>query len=193
MMSPGPQDFQRWVSGHRGLGTLAPIRCAHGQLRHRGYGTVVRRLALLLLLTGPASCARKTAAGSPNLQIGAADRRLDRVIADYVGLWRRETLPQWETLFLPSFTAANTRPDGSTNLRTREQFLEAQRQYHARVDNLKEELENVRVERRGRMASVWADFVVTDSGKQNRGRLVLLIMEDRGEYKVHSLMFSYDP
>lgn len=155
--------------------------------------SMLRRLALLLLLTSAAGCARATASGSALQQSRANDPRLDRVIADYVGLWRRETLPQWEKLFLPSFTAANTRPDGTTNLRTREQFIEAQRQYHARVDNLKEELENVRVERRGRMASVWADFVVTDSGKQNRGRLVLLIMEDRGEYRIHSLMFSYDP
>ena len=155
--------------------------------------TSLRRWALLCVFSCAAGCAGATAAASTTPRLDASDPRLDRVIADYVGLWRRETLPQWETLFLPSFTAANTRPDGSTNLRTREQFLEAQRQYHARVDNLKEELENVRVERRGRMASVWADFVVTDSGKQNRGRLVLLIMEDRGDYKVHSLMFSYDP
>lgn len=154
---------------------------------------MLRQLAFLLLLTDAAGCARATAAGSSVQQSSANDPRLERVIADYVGLWRRETLAEWEKLFLPSFTAANTRPDGSTNLRTREQFIEAQRQYHARVDNLKEELENVRVERRGRMASVWADFVVTDSGKQNRGKLVLLIMEDRGEYKIHSLMFSYDP
>jgi hypothetical protein len=119
--------------------------------------------------------------------------RLDRVIADYVGLYRRETLDQWEKLFLPTFAVANTRPDGTTSLRTRDEFFDAQRRYHARVENLKEELENVRVERRGRMASVWADFVVTEGSQKNRGKLVLLLMEDRGEYKIHSLMFSYDP
>lgn len=151
------------------------------------------RKALLLLLAAASSCAHATAAGSLAAHRGTADARLERIVADYVGLWRRETLPEWEKLFLPTFTAANTRPDGSTNVRTRDQFLEAQRQYHARVDNLKEELENVRVERTGRMASVWADFVVTEGDKRNRGRLVLLIIDDRGEYKVHSLMFSYDP
>lgn len=155
--------------------------------------TLFGRLGLFLLLSAAASCARAGATGSPGPEHSAPDARLDRVIADYVGLYRRETLDRWEKLFLPTFTVVNTRPDGGTNLRTREEFFEAQRRYHARVANLKEALENVRVERRGRMASVWADFVVTESGKKNRGKLVLLLMEDRGEYKIHSLMFSYDP
>lgn len=153
---------------------------------------MVGRLATLLIVVTAAGCARTTAVGS-SVQRDAPDPRLDRVIANYVGLYRRETLDQWEKLFLPTFTVASTRSDGSTTLRTREEFVEAQRRYHARVDNLKEELENVRVERRGRMASVWADFVVTEGNAKNRGKLVLLIMEDRGEYKIHSLMFSYDP
>ena len=115
-----------------------------------------------------------------------------RVVADYVGLWRRETLDQWEKLFLPSFTAANVRADGSTGVRTREEFFDAQRRYHARVDGLREELENVRIEQHGGIASVWADFVVTDSGQKNRGKLALLIIADKGDYKIHSLMFAYD-
>ena len=154
---------------------------------------LVKLASLLLPVLLSTGCARSAPGAAPALSAAAPDPRLERVIADYVRLWRRETLSQWEALFLPSFTAANTRSDGTTNLRTREQFVEAQRQYHARVDNLKEELENVRIEQRGRLASVWADFVVTDSGKKNRGRLVLLIMQDTGEYKIHSLMFSYDP
>jgi hypothetical protein len=143
----------------------------------------------LLFLTALACCTRGVVASSPE---PSPDPRLDRVVADYVGLWRRETLDQWEKLFLPGFTAANTRADGTTSVRTREEFFEAQRRYHARVDGLREDLENVRIERHGPLASVWTDFVVTDSGQKNRGKLVLLIIEDHGEYKIHSLMFAYD-
>jgi hypothetical protein len=143
----------------------------------------------LLLLTALAGCARGVVASAP---VGSNDPRLDRVVADYVGLWRRETLDQWEKLFLPGFTTANTRADGTTSVRTRQEFFDAQRRYHARVGGLREDLENVRIERHGPLASVWADFVVTDSGQKNRGKLVLLIIEDHGEYKIHSLMFAYD-
>jgi hypothetical protein len=146
-------------------------------------------------LVGISACATKPSAVAVRtapVEATASDPRLDRVIANYVGLWRRETLDEWEKLFLPSFTVANTRSDGSINLRTREEFFAAQRGYHARVDNLKEELERVSIDRQGRMASVWADFVVTENANRNRGRLVLLLMEDRGNYKIHSLMFSYD-
>ena len=162
-------------------------------MRIVGIGTLARGLTLAVSFLVAASCVRATVAISPSPEATASDPRLDRVIANYVGLYRRETLDQWEKLFLPTFTVASTRPDGGTNLRTRAEFFEAQRRYHARVENLKEELENVRVSRRGRMATVWADFVVTEGEAKNRGRLVLLIMDDRGEYKIHSLMFSYDP
>lgn len=150
-------------------------------------------MRFMVLVLGLAGCARGVGVSSAPVARSDTDVRLERVIADYVGLYRRETLDQWEKLFLPSFAVASTRSDGGTTIRTREEFFDAQRRYHARVDNLKEELENVRVERRGRMASVWADFVVTENNAKNRGRLVLLIMEDRGEYRIHSLMFSYDP
>jgi hypothetical protein len=154
----------------------------------------MRRFSLLAVgLIAVLGCTRVSVASSTPAPTAIGDPRLDRLIADYVGLWRRETLDQWETLFLPSFAVANTRSDGTTNLRTREQFFEAQRSYHARVAGLREDLENVRVERRGRLASVWADFVVTEGANKNRGRLALLVIDDKGEYKIHSLMFSYDP
>ena len=150
----------------------------------------------LATLSAVASCTRATVPAAPPVAVGSAsapDPRLDRVIADYVGLYRKETLDQWEKLFLPTFAVANTRTDGGTNLRTRAEFFEAQRRYHDRVPNLREDLENVRIERRGRLASVWADFIVTEPAATNRGRLVLLLIEERGDYRIHSLMFSYDP
>jgi hypothetical protein len=144
-----------------------------------------------------ATCARPgvgTSASGPTIYVrGEPDPRLQRLVAEYTGLWRRETLPQWERLFLPGFTVASTNADGTITVRTREEFLAAQRRYHSRVSGLREELENVRIEKQGRLASIWADYVVTEGpgGATRRGRLVLLAIEDRGEYRFHSLMFSY--
>jgi hypothetical protein len=121
----------------------------------------------------------------------ATDEDLSRVVADYVGLYRRDTLARWRELFLPSFTVASTNADGSVNLRTLEEFYQAQQRYLESGRPIEEKLENLRVHRQGRLASVWADFVLTDSGEERRGRLVLLLIEDRGGFRIHSLMFSY--
>jgi hypothetical protein len=159
-----------------------------------------RRLMVSLLcaaLTAPA-CARSSRA--PELASATAidargepDPQLRRLVADYTGLWRRETLPQWEQLFLPAFTVASTNADGTITVRTREEFFAAQRRYHECVTGLREDLENVRVEQQGRLASVWADYVVTEGpgGATRRGRLVLLAIRDRGQFRFHSLIFSY--
>ena len=139
------------------------------------------------------ACAPKTApsTSTANTTTTQGDDAVRRVVTDYVGLWRRETLPQWHELFLPSFTVASTNADGTTTLRTRDEFFAAQQRYHERVAGLREDLENIRIERTGRLASVWADFIVTDSGDKRRGKLVLLLIEERGVYKIHSLMFTY--
>ena len=122
----------------------------------------------------------------------ARDRALGQVVADYVGLYRRETLDRWRELFLPAFTAASTRPDGTVNLRGLDEFFTAQKRYLDSGRAIREELENVRIERSGRLASVWADFVLHDEAETSRGRLVLLLVEEKGAFKIHALMFSYD-
>ena len=123
--------------------------------------------------------------------VDSADAKLRKAVADYVGLYRKDSLDAWEKLFLPSFTAANTRADGGTSMRTREEFFASQRRYHERAD-VTEELENVRIERNGRLASVWADFIVNENGRRSRGKLVLLAIEDAGQFRFHALMFAYD-
>jgi hypothetical protein len=55
-----------------------------------------------------------------------------------------------------------------------------------------ERLENVRIERRGRMATVWADFVYWHDDDGLRGRLVLTAIFQREGWRFHSLMLSYD-
>lgn len=135
--------------------------------------------------------AASNVAESQSTQESSSDARLQRAVADYVGLYRRGTLDAWEKLFFSSFTAANTRADGGTSLRTREEFFASQRRYHE-ANEVTEELENIRIERSGRLASVWADFIVNENGRRNRGKLVLLAMDDAGQFKFHALMFAYD-
>jgi SnoaL-like protein len=76
--------------------------------------------------------------------------------------------------------------------RTLDEFYQAQKRYLDTGKSIREELENVRVERHGALASVWADFVLTEEGEKSRGRLVLLLIEEHGSFKIHSLMFQYD-
>ena len=120
------------------------------------------------------------------------DAALRRVVADYVGLYRHDTLDRWRTLFLPTFTATHTNADGTVTVRTLDEFFTSQKRYLAGGKSIKEELENLRVERRGKLASVWANFVLTEDGEKSRGTLVLLLAADRGAWKIQSLMFSDD-
>ena len=122
----------------------------------------------------------------------ADDAALRRAVADYVGLYRHETLDRWRTLFLPTFTAAHTNTDGTVKVRTLDEFFASQQRYLAGGKKIKEELENVRIERRGKLASVWANFVLTEEAETSRGTLVLLLVADRGAWRIQSLMFSYD-
>jgi len=138
----------------------------------------MKTVALGLLLT--------SLLGAP---AGASD--LEKVVADYVGLYNRESLPEWKKLFLPHFTVASTREDGTVGERTLEEFYEAQRRYFESDRDIREVLENLQIERKGKLASVWADFVLTDNGETRRGKLVLLLIEGPEGFKIHSLMFSY--
>ena len=79
----------------------------------------------------------------------ALDRELRRVVDDYVGLYRRESLPEWRKLFLPSFVAGSARAEGQIQLRTLDEFYEAQRKYLETGRAIKETLENVRLDRHG--------------------------------------------
>ena len=146
-----------------------------------------RWAAACLVLLSTLSVSRAT----EGEQASADDERLQRVVDDYVGLYRQESLLRWRELFLPTFTAASTTADGSVSVRTLEEFFGAQKRYLDTGRAIREELENVRIERQERLASVWADFVLTDEGSQSRGKLVLLLIKDREQFKIHSLIFSY--
>jgi hypothetical protein len=124
--------------------------------------------------------------------VESPDKALREVVADYVGLYRHDSLPEWRKLFLPSFSVASTNADGSLRLRNLDEFYSAQERYLASGRAIREVLENVRLERRGRLASVWADFVLTDEGETSRGKLCLLMVAENAGWRIQSLVFAYD-
>jgi hypothetical protein len=139
--------------------------------------TATTCLAAALLLPAPA---------------GPDDAALRKVVADYVALYRHETLAAWRRLFLPSFSVASTNADGSVRRRNLEEFYAAQERYLASGRAIREELENVTIERRGRLASAWADFVLSDEGERSRGKLCLLLIQEQGQWRIQALIFGYD-
>lgn len=123
-------------------------------------------------------------------QSAAADAAVQRVVDDYIGLYRRETLERWKALFLPAFTASYTNADGSVSSRNLDEFYEAQRSGFA-AGEMSETLQNVRIQRTGRLAQVSADFTFTSRGSARQGRLILLMIEQKGEMKIAALVFTY--
>jgi hypothetical protein len=117
---------------------------------------------------------------------------LRKVVADYVGLYRKDSLPRWRELFLASFTVASTEKGGGVRSRSLDEFYAAQKRYLDSGREIHETLEDLRIERSGRLASVSASFVLSDAGETSRGRLNLLLIEERENWKIQSLIFGYD-
>ena len=128
------------------------------------------------------------AQGTPAAAETAAVRQ---VVDDYVGLYRKDTLAEWRKLFLPTFTCTSTNEDGTVTVRTLDQFFESQARGFAQATEMSETLEHVAIERTGRLATAWADFVFRHDGTARRGRLVLTLVEADANWRIASLMFSY--
>jgi hypothetical protein len=113
-----------------------------------------------------------------------------RLLDDYIGLYRADALTQWKALFLPGFVASYTNEDGTVRSRTLDEFYASQK---AGFDGgaMSETLHGVRIERAGRLASVFADFRFTSRGSERRGQLMLLMIEDRGQFRIAALAFTY--
>jgi hypothetical protein len=128
---------------------------------------------------------------APQADGAGRDAGLKKVLDDYIRLYARETLAEWRGLFLPTFVAGSTNDDGTVTTRTLEEFYERQRGFFATGRAIRETLENVRVERDGRLATMRADFVLHDNEERRRGKLMMLLIETRGEFKISSLTFTY--
>ena len=145
----------------------------------------MRTLLLVLGLTSGLSI------GAAAQAAGQLDRSLEHLVADYTGLYTRDSLPRWRELFLPTFTSASVAADSSVLLRRLDEFFAAQERAFGSAKRMGERLENVRIERRGRLATVWADFVYWYDDSERRGRLVLTAIHQRNGWRFASLMFSY--
>lgn len=135
-----------------------------------------------------ASCLLATPAAAQSTDL---DRSLHQLVDDYTRLYTRDSLARWRGLFLPNFTVASVAADSSVTVRHYGDFVAAQERGFNTGRNVGERLENVRIERRGRLATVWADFVYWHDDAGRRGKLVLMAVHQRGEWRFHSLMFSY--
>ena len=119
------------------------------------------------------------------------DARLDETVADFLRLYTRDALPRWRELFLPAFVAAATNPDGSVTTWTLAEFYERQRALFATGKPVSETMTNTRKERTGDIACVRSDYVWTDGEVKRPGRLMMILVADRGRFRIQSLAFSY--
>ena len=138
---------------------------------------------LLITASGPAATIRDSQARSDQSAVR-------RVVDDYIGLYRKDSLPKWKALFLPGFTASYTNDDGSVTTRTLDDFYERQRGAFERGP-VSERLENVRIDHVGRLAHVFADFYFTSGGVERHGQLMLQMVEVKREFKIAGLAFTY--
>jgi hypothetical protein len=156
----------------------------------QGSRTLLLTLVVLIVATcGAVACA----ADHPKQEAVSASRAaVERVVADYVGLYARTTLDRWKTLFHESVVVAYPGDDGGIRARGLEEFFKAQKGYFETGRGISERLENVRVDEGRRMARVSADFVFVDEGEERRGRLGLHVVEEAGTWRIVAIVFSYD-
>jgi len=148
------------------------------------YAPVAVVLLASLAAIAPGSAVLRAQSGT------AGDAAVQRVLDDYIGLYRKDTLERWKMLFLPSFTSTYTNADGSVSSRTLDQFYEAQRSGFA-AGEMSETLHNVRIERVGHLAHASADFRFTSRGSTRQGKLMLLMIEEKGQLRITALAFTY--
>jgi hypothetical protein len=144
---------------------------------------------LCLFLSATASPRAQGAAAGPAPSV-TDNAVVQGVLDDYVGLYTKERLAEWKALFLPGFTATYTNADGSVTTRTLEEFYESQRAGFARAA-MTETLHDVRITRVARLAHVVAGFDFTSGGSTRRGRLMLMMIESQGQFRIASLTFTY--
>ena len=144
-------------------------------------------IALCAFAGAAAALAQEGASRAP----ATDDTAVRRVVDDYVGLYRKDTLTRWKALFVPGFTATYTNDDGSVTTRTLDDFYERQRAGFERGE-MQETLHNVRIQRSGKLAQAFADFRFSSGGSAPRpGQLMLLLIEERGQFKIAAVTFTY--
>ena len=146
------------------------------------------RRSLTVLLASIVLAGALAAQASPESDRAA----VDRLVADYIGLYAAPTLEQWRTLFHPSVVVAFPDDDGTIRTRTLDEFVTRQQNYFATGRKISERLENVRVDMGRRIARVNADFIFVDEGEERPGKLGLHLAEGKDGWKIVAVLFSYD-
>ena len=116
---------------------------------------------------------------------------VEEVVQAFIGLYARDTLGPWRELFLPGFVAAATNTDGTVTTWNLEQFYERQRALFASGKPVSEVLVNTHKHMSENLACVRSDFVWTDGAAKHPGRLMMLLVAERGRFKIQALAFSY--
>jgi hypothetical protein len=117
---------------------------------------------------------------------------LQKVIKDYIGLYRADSLDQWKLLFHPSVTVIFPADDGSVNVRNLDEFFQRQKNYFATRKSINERLENMQIFEGRRIARVVTDFIFVDEGVEKSGKLGLHLVEGNDGWKIVAVLFSYD-
>lgn len=147
-----------------------------------------RILALVLLMTSLETCTVFAIESNS----AKSHEALQKVVKDYIGLYRQETLDQWKLLFHPSVTVVFPAEDGSINVRNLEEFFARQKNYFSSRKSISEHLENVQIFEGKRIARLVADFVFVDEGLEHSGKLGLHFVEGTDGWKIVAVLFSYD-
>jgi len=153
-----------------------------------------RSAAALFAVALCVATAGDTGLAAPDEPQAASQSRaaIERVVADYVGLYALPTLDRWKALFHESLVVAYPTENGGVRARHLAEFFKAQKDYFETGRKVSERLENVRIDEGRRIARVSADFVFVDEGEERRGRLGLHLVETRDGWKITALVFSYD-
>jgi hypothetical protein len=130
--------------------------------------------------------------GMQSAQAEPARAAVDRLVADYIGLYAGPTLDRWQMLFHPAVVVAFPADDGSITTRTLDEFVERQRNYFATGRQITERLENIRVDMGRRIARVSADFIFIDEGEERPGKLGLHLAEGKDGWRIVAVLFAYD-
>jgi hypothetical protein len=121
-----------------------------------------------------------------------AREAVDRLVADYIGLYAGPTLDRWQALFHPAVVVAFPAEDGSITVRGLNEFVERQRNYFATGRKISERLENVRVDMGRRIARVSADFIFIDEGEERAGKLGLHLAQGQDGWRIVAVLFAYN-
>ena len=157
--------------------------------------TARRRMSLLfamiaLVHAAPAFPAR--ASPTEGSSTDPARAAVERVVADYIGLYAGPTIDRWRTLFHPAVVVAFPDEDGSIRTRTLDEFVARQKNYFATGRRISERLENVRIDMGRRIARVSADFIFIDQGEERPGKLGLHLAEGKDGWRIVAVLFAYD-